>query len=41
MCPRKFLIRHAVRLLRPQDERALDNVNTPEEYAQALAALGS
>ncbi len=38
-CPRKFLIRHAVRLLEPLDRRALDNVNTPEEYAQAAAAL--
>jgi molybdopterin-guanine dinucleotide biosynthesis protein A len=38
-CPRKFLIRHAARLLDPQDRRALDNVNTPEEYARALAAL--
>jgi molybdopterin-guanine dinucleotide biosynthesis protein A len=40
-CPRKFLIRHAVPLLDPIDERALDNVNTPEEYAQALATLGA
>jgi molybdopterin-guanine dinucleotide biosynthesis protein A len=38
-CPRKFLIRHATRLLEPLDRRALDNVNTPEEYSQALAAL--
>jgi molybdopterin-guanine dinucleotide biosynthesis protein A len=38
-CPRKFLIRHAVRLLEPLDRRALDNVNTPEEYAEALASL--
>jgi molybdopterin-guanine dinucleotide biosynthesis protein A len=38
-CPRKFLVRHAARLLEPLDARALDNVNTPEEYAQALAAL--
>lgn len=38
-CPRKFLIRHAVPLLEPLDRRALDNVNTPEEYAQALATL--
>jgi molybdopterin-guanine dinucleotide biosynthesis protein A len=38
-CPRKFLIRHAARLLEPVDRRALDNVNTPEEYAEALAAL--
>ena len=38
-CPRKFLIRHAARLLEPLDKHALDNVNTPEEYAQALANL--
>lgn len=38
-CPRKFLIRHAARLLEPVDRRALDNVNTPEEYAEALATL--
>ncbi len=40
-CPRKFLIRHAVPLLEPLDRRALDNVNTPEEYAQAVTALES
>jgi molybdenum cofactor guanylyltransferase len=40
-CPRKFLIRHEARLLEPQDARALDNVNTPEEYEEALAALGT
>jgi molybdopterin-guanine dinucleotide biosynthesis protein A len=38
-CPRKFLIRHAARLLEPLDRYALDNVNTPEEYARALATL--
>jgi len=38
-CPRKFLIRSGVPLLEPRDRRALDNVNTPEEYAQALAEL--
>jgi molybdopterin-guanine dinucleotide biosynthesis protein A len=38
-CPRKFLIRHGARLLEPQDTRALDNVNTPEEYRQAVATL--
>ena len=38
-CPRKFLIRHGARLLDPVDPRALDNVNTPEEYAQATATL--
>jgi len=40
-CPRKFLIRQAVPLLEPKDRRALDNVNTPEEYAQALASLSA
>jgi molybdopterin-guanine dinucleotide biosynthesis protein A len=40
-CPRNFLIRHSAHLLEPLDARALDNVNTPEEYAQALAALES
>ncbi|HWX78588.1 MAG TPA: NTP transferase domain-containing protein [Steroidobacteraceae bacterium] len=40
-CPRKFLIRHGAPLLQPLDRRALDNVNTPEEYAQALMALES
>ena len=38
-CPRKFLIRHAVRLLEPADQHVLDNINTPEDYARALAAL--
>jgi molybdopterin-guanine dinucleotide biosynthesis protein A len=40
-CPRKFLIRHGARGLEPQDTRALDNVNTPEEYRQAVATLDS
>jgi molybdenum cofactor guanylyltransferase len=38
-CPRKFLLRHDARLLEPNDRRALDNVNTPEEYAQATATF--
>ena len=38
-CPRKFLIGHGARLLDPIDKHALDNVNTPEEYAQARQAL--
>lgn len=38
-CPRKFLIRHGAHLLDLPDPRALDNVNTPEEHSQALAAL--
>ena len=28
---------HAARLLEPEDRRALDNVNTPEEYVRASA----
>jgi molybdopterin-guanine dinucleotide biosynthesis protein A len=38
-CPRKFLRRHPARLIEPRDRHALDNVNTPEEYAQAQDAL--
>lgn len=38
-CPRKFLSSHDAQLLDPPDPRALDNVNTPEEYAQAVATL--
>lgn len=40
-CPRKFLIRHNARLIEPLDRRALDNVNTPEEYAEAMAVLAA
>ncbi len=40
-CPRKFLIRHPAALIEPQDARALDNVNTPEEYDAAQTALDS
>jgi len=38
-CPRKFLGTAAVRLLDLPEPRALDNVNTPEEYAAALREL--
>ena len=38
-CPRKFLIRNGAHLIDLPDPRALDNVNTPEEYSQALAFL--
>jgi molybdopterin-guanine dinucleotide biosynthesis protein A len=38
-CPRKFLINHPVKLLEPEDRRALDNINTPAEYAAARGAL--
>jgi molybdopterin-guanine dinucleotide biosynthesis protein A len=39
-CPRKFLMRHSAHLIPPLEPRALDNVNTPEEYAEAVASLG-
>jgi molybdopterin-guanine dinucleotide biosynthesis protein A len=39
ICPRKFLIRQASKLLEPFDGHALDNINTPEEYTQAAAEL--
>jgi molybdopterin-guanine dinucleotide biosynthesis protein A len=38
-CPRKFLIGADAKLLDPEDARALDNVNTPEEYTAALNSL--
>jgi molybdopterin-guanine dinucleotide biosynthesis protein A len=38
-CPRKFLIRNTPKLVAPFDERALDNINTPDEYAEARAVL--
>jgi molybdopterin-guanine dinucleotide biosynthesis protein A len=38
-CPRKFLIRHGAHLVELPDPRALDNINTPEEYSQAVAVL--
>jgi molybdenum cofactor guanylyltransferase len=40
-CPRKFLMRHAAHLIAPLDAQALDNINTPQEYAKASAALGA
>lgn len=40
-CPRKFLINHPVKLVELVDRRALDNINTPEEYAGARLALGA
>jgi molybdenum cofactor guanylyltransferase len=38
-CPRKFLMGADVELLDEPDPHALDNANTPEEYAAAMAAL--
>jgi molybdenum cofactor guanylyltransferase len=38
-CPRKFLIQSDVLILQQPDPRALDNINTPEEYASAGSTL--
>jgi molybdenum cofactor guanylyltransferase len=38
-CPRKFLINSDVHLLDEPNPHALDNVNTPDEYGSAMAAL--
>jgi molybdenum cofactor guanylyltransferase len=38
-CPRKFLINADTKLLDQPNSRALDNVNTPEEYGSAMASL--
>ncbi len=40
-CPRKFLVQHGACLLDLPDRQALDNVNTPDEYEQALRAIRS
>jgi molybdopterin-guanine dinucleotide biosynthesis protein A/molybdopterin converting factor small subunit len=38
-CPRKFLAGHPALLLDAPDAQALDNINTPEEYSRARAAI--
>jgi molybdopterin-guanine dinucleotide biosynthesis protein A len=38
-CPRKFLINAHTKLLDQPNPRALDNVNTPEEYGSAMVSL--
>jgi len=38
-CPRKFLINSNARLLDQPNSRALDNVNTPDEYGSAMFNL--
>ena len=38
-CPRKFLINADVRLLKQPNRRALDNINTPDEYGSAVKNL--
>jgi molybdenum cofactor guanylyltransferase len=40
-CPRKFLIRSDARLIDEPNPRALDNINTPEEYGTAMTSLNS
>lgn len=40
-CPRKFLINANTRLLDQPNPRALDNVNTLDEYADAMSTLDS
>jgi molybdopterin-guanine dinucleotide biosynthesis protein A len=40
-CPRKFLRRYPASLIDPDDRRALDNINTPEEYTVAQLELES
>jgi len=39
-CPRKFLLQSDVALIDEPNPRALDNVNTPEEYGAAMEMLG-
>jgi molybdopterin-guanine dinucleotide biosynthesis protein A len=38
-CPRKFLIKSDAHLLEEPNPRALDNVNTPEEYGSAMTTF--
>lgn len=38
-CPRKFLINANAHLVDEPNPRALDNINTPEEYGSAMATL--
>jgi molybdopterin-guanine dinucleotide biosynthesis protein A len=40
-CPRKFLLQADAALLDEPNPRALDNINTPEEFGTAMSALGS
>jgi molybdopterin-guanine dinucleotide biosynthesis protein A len=39
-CPRKFLMSANVHLIDEPNPRALDNANTPEEYAAAMSTIG-
>ena len=40
-CPRKFLLSADTALLEPASPQALENINTPEQFTQATAALGT
>ena len=40
-CPRKFLMGADVHLIDEPDARALDNANTPEEYAAAMSTIAA
>jgi molybdopterin-guanine dinucleotide biosynthesis protein A len=40
-CPRKFLLRSPIELIDLGEGRALDNINTPEEYTGAAVTLGA
>ena len=40
-CPRKFLIQSDAHLLEEPNPRALDNVNTPEEYGSAMSTFNA
>jgi molybdenum cofactor guanylyltransferase len=39
-CPRKILIRSHAQILEPLDPKALNNINDPSEYKEALKVLG-
>jgi len=40
-CPRKFLIRSEAHLIEEPNPRALDNVNTPEEFGSAMTTFAT
>jgi molybdopterin-guanine dinucleotide biosynthesis protein A len=40
-CPRKFLLTHDTLLLDPLNAQALDNANTPQDFAAVCAALAT
>lgn len=40
-CPRKFLLNADTELVEEPNPRALDNINTPEEYGSAMTALSA